>query len=121
MICIVVRVLVVEEQILQLDIQLLIVVVRMNQLCLDTKSQVLVTFGSTKSLAGGQCEGQKNATEMVISPGAAASFHVNTSTISLGADETYCFVVSVDGVVGEFCVPRKCITSLSISLQWYLD
>ena len=95
------QILAVEEQILRLDTQLLVVVVRLNRLC--PQSPVLVTFGS-RVVAGGQCQGQKNATEMVIISGASASFYINTSNISLGTDETYCFLVSVDGVVGEFLV-----------------
>ncbi|CAI8002963.1 hypothetical protein GBAR_LOCUS3515 [Geodia barretti] len=90
------QILAVEEQILRLDTQLLVVVVRLNRLC--PQSPVLVTFGS-RVVAGGQCQGQKNATEMVIISGASASFYINTSNISLGTDETYCFLVSVDGVV----------------------
>ena len=100
-VCTIVRILVVEEQILRLDTQWLVVVVRLNRLC--PQSPVLVTFGS-RAVAGGQCQGQKNATEMVIISGASASFYINTSNISLGTDETYCFLVSIDGVVGEFLV-----------------
>ena len=90
-----------EQASLIVNSQLLLVVsVTRNRLCQETKSPVLVTFGSTKSMAGGQCEGQKNATEMVISSGATASFHVNAADISLASDETICYTASLDGVPG---------------------
>jgi hypothetical protein len=92
------RVLVVEEQVLRFDTKTFNVVVRRNAYCPESLSPVLVTFGSTRAVAGGQCEGQQNATEMVISSGDSASFHVSAGDISLGPGETICFIVSLDGV-----------------------
>ena len=78
------------------------VVVRRNAYCPESLSPVLVTFGSTRAVAGGQCEGQQNATEMVISSGDSASFHVSAGDIILlGPGETICFIVSLNGVPGE--------------------
>ena len=91
------RLLVVEEQILDLDTKTFSVVVR--QKCPETELPVLVTFGS---LAGGECEGQKNATEIDFSPEGLASFYVNAVDISLRPGETICFIVSLGGVPGEW-------------------
>jgi hypothetical protein len=96
--CLAARVLVVEEQVLRFDTKTFNVVVRRNAYCPESLSPVLVTFGSTRAVAGGQCEGQQNATEMVISSGDSASFHVSAGDISLGPGETICFIVSLDGV-----------------------
>ena len=89
-------VLVVSEQISLM----LIVTVRRNRLCPETKSPVLVTFG-TRAVTGGECEIQQKATEMTISSGDSASFYVDVASMSLGPDETICFVDSLDGVPGS--------------------
>ena len=93
------RVLVVTEQV-SLIVNgelLLIVTVRRNRLCPETQSPVLVTFGA-RAETGGDCEGQQNATHMVISSGDSASFFVNSATISLNSNDIICFIVSLDGV-----------------------
>jgi hypothetical protein len=87
---------------------LLIVTVRRNILCPETKSPVLVTFG-TRAVAGGECEIQQKATEMTISSGDSASFYGDTASISLGPDETICFIVSLDGVPGTLHRNDKCV------------
>ena len=91
----------VEEQApLVLDEQLILIVkVMRNRFCRETHSPVLVTFG-----AGGDCQGQKNATEMVIASGTSASFYVDAATIVLEQDEIICFIVSLDGVPGELTI-----------------
>ncbi|CAI8044944.1 hypothetical protein GBAR_LOCUS24880, partial [Geodia barretti] len=100
---IVMAVLVVSEQFsLMLNTQLLFVVtVRRNRLCPETKSPVLVTFG-TRAVTGGECEIQQKATEMTISSGDSASFYVDAASMSLGPDETICFIVSLDGLPGIY-------------------
>ena len=87
---------------------LLIVTVRRNGLCPETKSPVLVTFG-TRAAAGGECEIQQKATEMTISSGDSASFYGDTASITLGPDETICFIVSLDGVPGTLHGNEKCV------------
>ena len=99
---------VILEKDLMLTTQLLLIVtVRKNALCPETKSPVLVTFG-TRAVAGGECEIQQKATEMTIPSGNSASFYVDAVSISLGPDETICFIVSLDGVPGtlhnEVCI-----------------
>ena len=79
---------------------LLIVTVRRNRLCPETQSPVLVTFG-VRAETGGECEGQQNATHMVISSGDSASFFVNAADILLGSNEIVCFTISLDGVPGQ--------------------
>ena len=114
----IVAVLVVSEQIsLMLNTQLLfIVTVRRNEMCPETKSPVLVTFG-TRAVVGGECEIQQKATEMTISSGDSASFYVDAASISLSADETICFIVSLDGVPctlhNDKCVFEICNASFS--------
>ena len=100
-----VAILSVEEQApLVLDEQLILIVkVTRNRLCPETHSPVLVTFGATLA-AGGDCQGQKNATEMAIASGTSASFYVDAATIILEQDEIICFIVSLDGVPGELTV-----------------
>ena len=99
----VVEVLAVTEQAsFKLNAQvLLIVTVRRNRLCPETQSPVIVTFGSA-AVAEGRCRGQLNATEMVIPSGDSASFYVDAADISLLPGETICFIVSLDGIPGEF-------------------
>ena len=94
-----VQILFIEEQTsLILNTQLLLIVtIRRNSLCPETDSPVLVTFGA-RPVAGGECEGQQNATEMVILSGDSESFYVEASTISLQSDDIICFIVSLDGV-----------------------
>ena len=98
-------ILLVEEQApLVLDEQMIfIVTVTRNGLCPETHSPVLVTFGATPAAAG-DCQGQKNVTEMVIASGTSASFYVDAATIVLEQDEIICFIVSLDGVPGELTV-----------------
>lgn len=102
MVCSIVAVLVVEEKVsLILNTQLLLIVtVSRNKLCPETESPVLVTFGA-RAVAGGECKGQQNATQVVIASGKSVSFYVDADTISLGTDETVCFIVSLDGVPGR--------------------
>ena len=98
----VVRALVVDQAFLKLNTQLVLIVnVRANARCPVTAgSLTMVTFGAT-SVAGGDCDGQWNSTEMIISSGESVSFYADTDTISLTSDETFCFIVSVDRVPGE--------------------
>ena len=107
----IVAVLVVSEQIsLILNTQLLfIVTVRRNGLCPETKSPVLVTFGTSREVAGGECEIQQKSSEMTISSGDSASFYGDAAPITLGPDETICFIVSLDGVPGTFHRNEKCV------------
>ena len=94
--------LVVEEKVsLILNTQLLLIVtVSRNKLCPETHSAVLVTFGA-RAVARGECKGQQNATQVVIASGKSVSFYVDADTISLGTDQTVCFIVSLDGVPGR--------------------
>ncbi|CAI8015503.1 hypothetical protein GBAR_LOCUS9598 [Geodia barretti] len=111
-------VLVVSEQIsLILNTQLLfIVTVRRNGLCPETKSPVLVTFGTIRKVAGGECEIQQKSSEMTISSGDSASFYGDAAPITLGPDETICFIVSLDGVpVISGTSSRNASTAITIS------
>ena len=106
----IVAVLVVSEQIsFMLNTQFLfIVTVRRNRLCPETKSPVLVTFG-TRAVAGGECGIQHKSSEMTISSGDSASFYGGAVPITLGPDETICFIVSLDGVPGTLHRNEKCV------------
>ena len=90
-----------EKASFKLNAQVLIVTVRRNRLCPETQSPVIVTFGSA-AVAEGRCRGQLNATEMVIPSGDSASFYVDAADISLLPAETISFIVSLDGLAGEF-------------------
>ena len=98
----VVRALVVDQAFLRLNTELVLVVnVRANARCpVTVGSLTMVTFGAT-SVTGGDCDGQWNSTEMIISSGESVSFYADTDTISLTSDETFCFIVSIDRVPGE--------------------
>ena len=91
------RPVIVENDLMLTTQLLLIVTVRKNALCPETKSPILVTF-ETRALTRGECEIQQKATEMTISSGNSASFCVDAASITLGPDETICFIVSLDGV-----------------------
>ncbi|CAI8036846.1 hypothetical protein GBAR_LOCUS20640 [Geodia barretti] len=111
-------VLVVAEQIsLMLNTQLLfIVTVRRNGLCPETKSPVLVTFGTSREVAGGECEIEQKSSEMTISSGDSASFYGDAAPITLGPGETICFIVSLDGVpVISGTSSRNASTAITIS------
>ncbi|CAI8013188.1 hypothetical protein GBAR_LOCUS8398 [Geodia barretti] len=88
------RPVIVEKDLMLTTQLLLIVTVRKNALCPETKSPVLVTFG-TRAVTGGECEIQQKATEMIISSGNSASFCVDAASITLGPDETICFIISL--------------------------
>ena len=85
---------------------LLIVTVRKNAQCPEADSSVMVTFGAGP-VAGGDCEEQWNSTEETVSSGDSASFHVDTANIFLTSNEIYCFVVSLDGVPGEWNIGSR--------------
>lgn len=90
--------------------------VTVNDDCSKAKYPVLVTFGT---ISGGNCTGQRNATEVLLSsegtdarlspeetefylsPGQTATFFVNRFT-SPGSDVEYCYIVSLDGIPGKY-------------------
>ena len=113
------RPVIVEKDLMLTAKLLLIVTVRKNRLCPETKSPVLVTFG-TRAVAGGECEIQQKATEMTISSGDSASFYVDAVSICLGPDETICLIVSLDGVPGTLHGNDKCAFEILLFLQLYM-
>ena len=72
--------------------------VTVNSDCPEEES-VTVTFG-TRPVGDDGCNGQRNVTKD-LSPGKTATFSVNTESVSLGDGEEYCYIVHIDGVVGE--------------------
>ena len=106
------RPVIVENDLMLTTELLLIVTVRKNALCPETKSPILVTF-ETRALTRGECEIQQKATEMTISSGNSASFCVDAASITLGPDETICFIISLDGV------PCMLHGMISVYLRFY--
>ena len=76
------------------------VTVMVNPLCTETEYPVLVTFGA-QVISSDTCEGQENATLMLLSPGESATFSVDRDTVTLRDNEEYCYIISINGEAGE--------------------
>ena len=85
-----VRPLVVEEK---LEHDTLNVTVRLNKLCSEESYTVLVAFG-TRPETGGGCTAQVNATTATLSPGDSAHFSVDSASLSLAANQAYCYTIN---------------------------
>ena len=78
--------------------------VTVNGDCPNRAYKVLVLFG-TRRVGTDGCNGHKDI-ERELSPGQSAIFSVDTETVSLGDGEEYCYIVHIDGVVGESTLPQ---------------
>ena len=79
------------------------ITVAVNELCPpDREYDVLVTFG-TRPRTGGDsdCQGQMNASTTIPSDD-SATLSVSADTVDRESNEVYCFVVRVDGTIGEY-------------------
>ena len=83
----------VEEEMLQTDSPSLRVTVRVNRLCSEESYTVLVAFG-TRPETGGGCTAQVNATTATLSPGDSAHFSVDSASLSLAANQAYCYTIN---------------------------
>ena len=90
--------------------------VTVNGDCSQADYPVLLTFG-TRSGGKENCNGQRNATEVILpsedtvspgetevtlSPGETVTFSIPTMSVSLGPGEEYCYIVSLDEVPGKY-------------------
>ena len=66
---------------------------RANKLCSEEQYTVIVTFG-VRSEVTGHCWGQINATAATLKPGGSASFSVDSTHISLGPSDKYCYFMN---------------------------
>ena len=83
----------VEEEMLQTDSPSLRVTVKLNRLCSEESYTVLVAFG-TRPETGGGCTAQVNATTATLSPGDSAHFSVDSASLSLAANQAYCYTIN---------------------------
>ena len=97
------RILIATNEMLNNDDDELSVTMSVNEQCpSDAGYDVLVEFG-TQSVDGGVCIGQMNASIMTITPGGpSVTFTVDANTVTLGDDEVYCYMTSINGTVGEY-------------------
>ena len=96
----------------QSDTETMSVNVTVNDNCSEPEYSVLVTFGTRPK--GGDCNGERNASEERLSPGQTATFSVLTTSLSLGSGEEYCCIVILDGVPGKY--PMFFMTLFSYSI-----
>ena len=100
----------ITEVMLDPDDDPLSVTVTINELCLSDRGYlVLVSFGTRPANSNGDCEvqGEVNAT---ISSGCNVTFSIPTDTISLGTNEEYCYLVTVNDTIGEYIhLCNKCL------------
>ena len=76
------------------------VTLMVNPFCDEGEYLVLVTFGAHEN-DDGTCQGQRNATQMSLASGESATFLVDRDTVALRDNEEYCYIVSINGGVGE--------------------
>ena len=79
------------------------VTVSINGACEDGEYPVTVMFGTVPLSSSGGCNIQRNVSGQVpLLPGQPSIFSVETSSITLGSDEEYCYVVFLRGVPGIY-------------------
>ena len=80
------------------------VTVSINDACEDGEYPVTVMFGTVPRTSSGGCNIQRNVSGQVpLRPGQpSTTFSVETSSITLGYDEVYCYVVFLRGVAGIY-------------------
>ena len=76
------------------------VTVTVNFFCTVAEYPVLVTFGA-QVIGSDMCEGRETATLMWLLAGASDTFSVDTDTVTLRDNEEYCYIVSINGTLGE--------------------
>ena len=84
--------------------ELLSVTVIVNGACEDGEYPVTVMFGTVPRTSSGGCNIQRNVSGQVpLRPGQPpTTFPVETSSITLGPDEEYCYIVFLRGVPGIY-------------------
>ena len=80
------------------------VTVSINDACEDGEYPVTVMFGTVLLTSSGGCNIQRNVSGQVpLLPGQpSTTFSVKTSSITLGSDEEYCYIVFLRGVTGIY-------------------
>ena len=107
-----------REEVLGLDT--LRVTLTINGDCPKAKYLVVVTFGARPvGRADDRCTSQKNVTKDPLSPGETASFSLEAESVSLRAEEEYCYFVSFHETSSEPVIPAtsgKCSGNTSLSV-----
>ena len=79
------------------------VTVSINDACEDGEYPVTVMFGTVPLPSSGGCNIQRNVSGQVpLRPGQPSTISVETSSITLGSDEEYCYIVFLRGVPGIY-------------------
>ena len=79
------------------------VTVSINDACEYGEYPVTVTFGTVPLSSSGGCNIQRNVSgQAPLLPGQPSPFTVETSSITLGSDEEYCYIVFLRGVSGIY-------------------
>ena len=79
------------------------VTVSINDACEDGEYPVTVLFGTVPRTSSVGCNIQRNVSDQdPLRPGQPSTISVETSSITLGSDEEYCFIVFLRGVPGIY-------------------
>ena len=79
------------------------VTVSINDACEDGEYPVTVLFGTVPRTSSVGCNIQRNVSDQdPLRPGQPSIITVETSSITLGSDEEYCFIVFLRGVPGIY-------------------
>ena len=98
------------------------VTVSINDACEDGEYPVTVMFGTVPRTSSGGCNFQRNVSGQVpLLPGQpSTTFPVETSSITLGSDEVYCYVVFLRGVPGIYLTDLRTKTCDNYNFSFQL-
>ena len=98
------------------------VTVSINDACEDGEYPVTVMFGTVPRTSSGGCNIQRNVSGQVpLRPGQRSPFTVETSSITLGPDEVYCYIVFLREIPGIYLndLHSKPVTTTIFLFSYY--